>query len=235
MLEEKREHISLHELEEQLDKLNGYRLFEHGLATEFLRSGTDASRYRTDVVEGGSGSTLAFRFGVNRWVKLAECTNTDQAVEVASLCQQFLYALNRFGEGMHIVEHGLFEVNEFSGENQEKDREEIYQISVVLPNWLIRFESRDFQEFVEISIQQSCPAHIFCNIYWLGFEEMRSFEQTYSRWYKQLSKRSGASSIEENDLTTNSPEHDLKQFLRDAKTNSEIAAELAPEMDKHRL
>ena len=61
-----------------------------------------------------------------------------------------------------------------------------FRISVVLPCWSKRFRDKSFRNFVEKTIQSETPAHIHAKIYWLGIQQMRQFEDTYSEWVIEM-------------------------------------------------
>jgi hypothetical protein len=56
------------------------------------------------------------------------------------------------------------------------------QISFILPNWPARFQSRNFRLLTEKTIRSETPAHLNTYIHWMGFDEMKKFEQYYRVW-----------------------------------------------------
>lgn len=69
----------------------------------------------------------------------------------------------------------------FEGSNIGKD---FYnsRISLVLPNWVSRFQNDEFKVMLKLAVLQSIPAHIGVNFVWLGIKEMREFEVIYKKW-----------------------------------------------------
>ena len=57
-----------------------------------------------------------------------------------------------------------------------------FRISFVLPCWTKRFRDKGFRRFVEKTIQSETPAHIHAKVYWLGVEQMRSYEDAWFEW-----------------------------------------------------
>jgi hypothetical protein len=57
-----------------------------------------------------------------------------------------------------------------------------FRVSFVLPCWPKRFRDKSFRRFVEQVIQSETPAHIHAKIYWLGVEQMRSYEEAWIEW-----------------------------------------------------
>lgn len=55
-------------------------------------------------------------------------------------------------------------------------------LSLVLPNWLPRFNEPDFRALLRVALIQNLPAHIQANTVWLGKTEMANFERIYQKW-----------------------------------------------------
>lgn len=67
-----------------------------------------------------------------------------------------------------------------------------FQISIVLPNWPVRFQDERFKTFFTDLVYERCPAHIQNSINWLDPIEMRAFEEAYQDWTEiKLSKFGG--------------------------------------------
>lgn len=58
------------------------------------------------------------------------------------------------------------------------------QISLVLPDWLPRFNEPDFQALLNHSLCQCLPAHVGVNLVWKNKKEMQEFEKTYVEWMR---------------------------------------------------
>ena len=193
-----------------LAELKQLGLFRGGLHTELLRAGIDSARYRVGHSSDRKSIVLAFRFGERRWVTLARFDEVKAARQAARNCQRFLRGLNRYGEGMHIVEHNLLNRTAI---NPIDDTVQGHRISVVLPNWLCRFSSTDFQQFVEQAVLQSCPAHVMCQFHWLNASDMGRFEVFYRRWYQTLSVP-GRAARDSETSGAGQPAEALRQFLQ---------------------
>lgn len=61
-----------------------------------------------------------------------------------------------------------------------------FRVSFVLPCWPKRFRNKGFRRLVEQVIQSETPAHIGAKIYWLGIEQMRSFEDAWFEWMVEM-------------------------------------------------
>lgn len=55
-------------------------------------------------------------------------------------------------------------------------------ISIVLPNWPIRFKEKRFASYVGNLIQERMPSHLRLNLLWVDKEEMRAFTKAYFKW-----------------------------------------------------
>lgn len=60
------------------------------------------------------------------------------------------------------------------------------RISVLLPNWPLRFQSNEFKLYAEEMVQENSPAHLATNVFWLSAHEAKEFDKMYSHW-KSLS------------------------------------------------
>lgn len=164
-------------------RLESLGLFKHGLQEDFLCLGIEAGRYRIGITNKSDCVMLVFKSEKNDWVKLFSFDFKDnqskqkaikKAKQLAVDCQQYLYAVNRLGEGMHVLEHDLL----------LPDQKPCYQLSVILPQWLARFKSQDFRNFSQNLLEKNAPAHILSHIHWLDIKTMRVFEALYSQWYQ---------------------------------------------------
>lgn len=65
-----------------------------------------------------------------------------------------------------------------------RDLSEAYsmKMSILLPSWPLRFQNKDFTNFLKQLIRQHSPAHIACDFYLFDMKEMASFEETYKKW-----------------------------------------------------
>ena len=61
-----------------------------------------------------------------------------------------------------------------------------FRITVVLPNWTLRFSESEFRIELENTFRLECPAHIGIDFKWLDLEEMIDFENIYQPWLEAL-------------------------------------------------
>ncbi len=55
-------------------------------------------------------------------------------------------------------------------------------ISILLPNWTIRFHNEEFRSVVEHLILENKPANLSAQVHWLNLDSMQSFEKLYQTW-----------------------------------------------------
>lgn len=55
-------------------------------------------------------------------------------------------------------------------------------INLIMPDWPLRFQNKDFREFIERSIQDYIPAHLSFSLFYLEVNQMHRFEKTYQEW-----------------------------------------------------
>jgi hypothetical protein len=61
-----------------------------------------------------------------------------------------------------------------------------FRATVVLPYWPIRFQRAEFREFIETTLRQEAPAHVFLRICWVDTKHMKEFEDAYCHWVSTL-------------------------------------------------
>ncbi|HET6255442.1 MAG TPA: hypothetical protein VFE32_15285 [Puia sp.] len=57
-----------------------------------------------------------------------------------------------------------------------------FRVTIVLPSWPARFRDPGFRHLVEKTLFLEIPAHVSPNVYWVGHEDMRRFEDAYKSW-----------------------------------------------------
>ena len=63
-----------------------------------------------------------------------------------------------------------------------------FKISIVLPDWPIRFQNADFRNLLAEVTGANIPAHLGADFYWLNVDEMTEFETTYMAWLDERTK-----------------------------------------------
>lgn len=98
------------------------------------------------------------------------------------------------GEGFYLLEHILvrprvalqddFLPVSFQEACYCEGNEDAYSFraTCVLPYWIGRFTNMDFRRFVERTIREETPAHIFMKICWVNQEHMSAFQKAYKEW-----------------------------------------------------
>ncbi|MDE1460675.1 hypothetical protein [Spartinivicinus poritis] len=166
---------------------------------EFLVEGVDSQRYRCgwekihNNEQRGKKCLLVFNRGSHHdWYQLGVYDSIDKAKTVARLCQQFLVGLNRYSEGVHLLEHIVLHpssVGKAKAMVTEPNHDSFYygRLSLLMPNWPARYANPDFQAFAQAVIRDVCPAHLHPDIFWLSFVQMQQYESLYSQWRKEVS------------------------------------------------
>lgn len=57
-----------------------------------------------------------------------------------------------------------------------------FRVTIVFPAWPLRFTNMGFRRYVEQSIREETPAHIYPKICWIDKEQMAQFESLYQTW-----------------------------------------------------
>ncbi len=56
------------------------------------------------------------------------------------------------------------------------------QLSLVFPNWPLRFQQANFKQFIEQTIREETPAHLTPYLHWLDKNTMDTFKAAYQDW-----------------------------------------------------
>jgi len=59
------------------------------------------------------------------------------------------------------------------------------RMSIVLPDWVARFQNEEFRLMLRNSIRQSIPGHLAVNFLYFDIEGMRNFESVQKKWLEQ--------------------------------------------------
>lgn len=62
-------------------------------------------------------------------------------------------------------------------------------VSVLLPNWPLRFQQPGFRMLLEQSLYQEAPSNVFLNILYLDFYEFQQLRDTYGKWWNAYSNK----------------------------------------------
>ncbi|HEX6225923.1 MAG TPA: hypothetical protein VFZ52_16005 [Chryseolinea sp.] len=100
----------------------------------------------------------------------------DMDDEIILLVDYFSYQLN--------LMHTAADKDEVS----ESDLADPYsfQLSIFIPDWPLRFREPGFKYLLEEAIYNELPSHIYPNIYWLDYKQMKDFEHVYKAWLQEL-------------------------------------------------
>ncbi|TKC88719.1 hypothetical protein FAZ69_13280 [Trinickia terrae] len=181
-----------------------------GLFAHLLRYGTDLARYRIRPERGGWSWELSFLSPGGTWHRLH---HSDDAERLKALRNRLVAWLQPDGaawqhlfdgEGLYVLEHIL--LRPLAQPLAKDDGFYACRISVLLPDWPVRFQNDEFKRFAERLVRENCPAHVQADCYWLSFAQMERFEHRYEAWasakyksvhdahqeYQALDERSGS-------------------------------------------
>ena len=116
------------------------------------------------------------------------------ASDVFDVVVEYFDGLSR-AEGFHVVEHLLLRPlsavdpllpvqlpNPEGPECVEVADPYSFRATVVLPSWPRRFADIQFRRFVERTLREEAPAHVFVRICWVSHTQMQEFEDAYEAW-----------------------------------------------------
>lgn len=63
-----------------------------------------------------------------------------------------------------------------------------FRISVVMPEWPVRFKNGNFRKLAERILRYEAPAHVYVRLVWVDKIQMKEFETKYKAWLQQTSE-----------------------------------------------
>ena len=87
------------------------------------------------------------------------------------------------------------------------------QINFIFPDWPLRFQNKEFKNYLNAVIEEYIPAHLTYDIFYLDVNQMDQFEQSYSKW-KRVKNTSRMDQVDSKSLQLIQL---LMQYKRDEK------------------
>jgi len=72
-------------------------------------------------------------------------------------------------------------------------------INFIFPDWPLRFQNKEFKNYLNSVVQEYIPAHLTYDIFYLDVNQIDQFEQTYSKW-KRLKNTSRMDQVDSKSL-----------------------------------
>lgn len=66
------------------------------------------------------------------------------------------------------------------------------QLSVVLPDWPVRFQEDNFKKLLYDTLISEVPAHVVMYVHWFNWDKMKKFETEYQSWLTQMANKTSA-------------------------------------------
>jgi hypothetical protein len=119
------------------------------------------------------------------------------------------------GEGVRLIEHILLRPRK---SNHFKDLEVDsnfypFRITVLIPKWPDRCKKENFRKFAEETVRSNCPAHIYCDIYWVTRQDMYRFDEFHWEWWKYRGKEAPGPSSQVDAAARELVQHLLSEAL----------------------
>lgn len=63
-----------------------------------------------------------------------------------------------------------------------------FRVSLFIPSWPVKFRDPGFRHVFEKAVYLETPAHIYPDVYWLEYSEMKEFETVYKAWLREIAQ-----------------------------------------------
>ncbi len=164
---------------------------------------------------------------VNRIAKYHELVDTETEAE-AKIAGVIRFLTDNYAAGTDIFTIVQFPVAE-QRQSFLEDNFYNFRISVVLPKWCNRFNSKDFQDLLYETFAKSVPAHIKIDYHWLDYESLMTFETVHKYWQEE--KRQEEPEIARLDTASYILSHLLKSYTLE-ESNPLLESELENAMNE---
>jgi hypothetical protein len=81
------------------------------------------------------------------------------------------------GEQLYVLEHVLLTTADTGSDPFYR-----FRISVILPDWPVRFQDPRLRALARQLVDENCPAHLAADLHWLDADAMASFTALYQAW-----------------------------------------------------
>jgi hypothetical protein len=100
----------------------------------------------------------------------------DMRQEISSLIKFFSYEIGFLDE----EDSDTIDLNSYADPYS-------FRVSLFVPAWPVKFRDPRFRHLFEKAVYLESPAHIYTDVYWLDYKEMKDFEAVYKLWLKEIS------------------------------------------------
>jgi hypothetical protein len=159
--EKSRAHLSVPAVPEKQEE-HLELLFHHG---------SDAANYRVHIHPSGKYYLALYK----NEGPIASGTRSFESKEDASA------EIHRLAELLRVLHH---EPKARRKHVRAAAKDDFYsqRISVLLPNWPMRFQNNEFRLYAEQLLYENAPAHLAVHCFWLSVHEMQEFERLHQEW-----------------------------------------------------
>ncbi len=150
-----------------------------GAGTDFLLAATSPQRF---LQLGEAGPLLLLdESGQAAW-RLAAAPGREQARSLALALHELACLVQLHSEGLHLVEPLLLRPTADGAVPMRLRAADAVQLYVVCTGWTARARDDRFRELAAALLQREAPAHLRCELLWLGAEAMHDFESHWQQW-----------------------------------------------------
>ena len=175
-------------------------------------------KYKNEITNNESSQDL-FKIKIsinllNKFIYLIvnhDILSYEEALAIVDKSIKKINDFNKKSEGFHLIENILLRPSDNSlsfkniknTDNDEKNKntidEDVFscRITIVFPNWPVKFQNNIFRESISKWLYENCPAHIKVDILWLNFNEMNVFENMYKYWYEVFNSKTSDDNIKD--------------------------------------
>lgn len=117
---------------------------------------------------------------------------SKQLPQVLAVCERsYLKEEARETEIKALIRFFAFEIELNDKEENEPDLNSFadpysFRISLFIPVWPAKFRDPGFRHVFEKAVYLETPAHVYPDVYWLEYNEMKEFEIVYKAWLQEI-------------------------------------------------
>ena len=178
-------------LSNQSDEKEGFHLVEHILLRP--RHSNDPTEENPNFLN--FGNPIA-EFQATDSAKIVTCVSPNHGILENEIIEIFetddyngIYAVTNVQKNSFDIEIETEFAEEEEGQWVEVNRivdPYSFQISLVFPNWIGRFQNENFQQLIRNVVNAEIPAHLTPCYHWFDKDKMREFETAYTLWLNTI-------------------------------------------------
>jgi len=137
--------------------------------TNYMREKTNEGRFKFRIADQSKQPAQVLAINPKSYKK-----EEDMEAEIKALIRFFSFEMD-----LSEKEENTPDLNSFADPYS-------FRISLFIPVWPAKFRDPGFRHVFEKAVYLETPAHVYPDVYWLEYNEMKEFETVYKEWLQEI-------------------------------------------------